>query len=280
VSTQLTGDNFVERIGVNGQSRTFRVHIPSSVTPDVPAPLILAYHGVGIDAAVMEQHTGLNAAADVAGVVVVYPESAAGVWDISDTGEEFGIDDVAFTRGIVAFVSQYVSIDRARVVAVGLSNGALMAERLGCDAADLLAAFVSVSGTMLRKLPDQCQPSRAINAVFILGSEDRHFPVAGTVNLLSVDSTMAVWKSRNACDTSRESAVLPDTSGDGTIVHRTVFTACAAGVRVRIDSIVGGGHGWPGARYPLNPQVVGVTSRNLSANEEIVRFLLSLPRGA
>ena len=42
-------------------------------------------------------------------------------------------------------------------------------------------------------------------------------------------------------------------------------------------AVQGGGHAWPGALLPGNVENNGVTSRNLSANDAIMRFVGSVP---
>jgi polyhydroxybutyrate depolymerase len=270
------GGDYVEMVRVGLNDRFYRVHVPASLTPGHPAPLILAYHGVGINAMQMEGHTGLDAVTDSAGIITVYPESALGFWDTDGELADMGIDDVAFTLKIIDRVSSAVAVDRDRILAVGLSNGASFVQRLGCVLADRILGFVSVSGTMFRVVANDCHPQRPVSALYILGTDDTFFPPDGSETLLPIDSTMAVWARQGDCTGSRRTEMLPDTAGDGTVAYHSVYPMCTAGVHVELDSIAGAGHGWPGARRPLNPDVIGVTSRNLSANHEIVRFLDTL----
>lgn len=270
------GGDYVEKVTVGLNDRFYRVHVPATLTPGQPAPLILAYHGAGINAMQMEGHTGLDAVTDSAGIITVYPESALGYWDTGGELADLGIDDVAFTLKIIDRVSSAVAVDQDRILVVGLSNGASFVQRLGCVLADRILGFVSVSGTMFRVVANSCHPERPVSALYILGTDDTFFPTDGSETLLPTDSSVAVWARQDGCTGSRHTEMLPDTARDGTIAYRSVYATCTAGVRVELDSIAGAGHGWPGARRPLNPDVIGVTSRNLSANYEIVRFLDSL----
>ena len=56
------------------------------------------------------------------------------------------------------------------------------------------------------------------------------------------------------------------------MVFRSSYRSCDDNTVVALDSIVGGGHAWPGALVPA-PESFGPTSRDISANEEIARFL-------
>ncbi len=69
-STWTSGVYTIDRGGVE---RTFRVHVPSSYSPEVPAPLVLAFHGWGGDASEFLGASVVTAEADARGYVVVAP---------------------------------------------------------------------------------------------------------------------------------------------------------------------------------------------------------------
>lgn len=265
------GGDFQETMTIGTWDRTFRVHVPQRSTEGPVAPLIIAFHSLGQTGAQLEAQTGLDAAADAAGVIVVYPDAALGTWDVSgDFVDIFGIDDLLFMRRLIDRVSSEHVVDPDRILAVGLSNGAVFAQRLGCELADEIVGFVAVAGTLPRPSRDICHPERPVDALYILGSTDTSFPVAGDDVVLSVDSTMTFWSGEGQCAGRGERAALPDTARDGTLAYRTRFLDCVANRSVQLDSIAGSGHGWPGSLKPVN----GV-SRNLSANREIIQFLLA-----
>jgi polyhydroxybutyrate depolymerase len=67
---------------------------------------------------------------------------------------------------------------------------------------------------------------------------------------------------------------LPDTDpDDGTITHVTGWTGCAGAAQIRLYSVTGGGHTWPGGWQYLGERWVGRTSRDFSASEEVWCFL-------
>lgn len=273
--------DYIGTMNVDFLDRTYRVHVPPSQTLRRPAPLVLMFHGLGINAAAMEEHTGFNAAADAAGIIVVYPESILGGWD-----SDAGTNDLRFARLLIGRMQATHDIDETRIVAAGLSNGANFVQRLGCELPDRIAGFVAVAGTMLRSALQRCAlvapefpDGRRVNAAFILGSEDQFYPMAGSSTLLSADSSLGFWAAEAGCSGARTTMALADTSGDGTTVYRATYQSCG-GLIVRLDSIVGGGHAWPGALHPLPEEIIGVTSRNASANGDLVEFVLNLsPKG-
>jgi polyhydroxybutyrate depolymerase len=258
--------------------RRFNVHIPARGKG--PAmPVILAFHGSSQTAEGLELQTGLTAAADAAGAIVVYPASALGVWDVTGDLTDYGFNDLTFVNRLLDRVEQDFVIDQKRVIAVGLSNGAVFVQRLACEMSDRLAGFVAVEGTLIRRLGKDCPPGVSTNALYLLGTADPFFALQGDATLFPIDSTLLFWANRAGCRSPRVSVQLPYTAHDGTTVWRSSASGCGKHkLQVTLDSIVGGGHGWAGAVNPPST-AFGVTTRNLSANAAILRFLdeVSLP---
>ena len=260
---------------VGAYQRFYGVHVPARAAIGPVAPLILAYHGLGSNSAELEFQSGLDQVADAAGFVVVYPDAAIGQWDVTgDFVELFGIDDIAFARSLIDRISNDYVIDRNRIYVVGISNGAVFAQRLACEVTDQVAGFVAVAATLSRPARDNCHPSRPVAGLYIIGSLDNQFPVAGDAVSLSVDSMMYYWGKQNQCSRRGMRLALPDTAHDGTQVFRSRFLDCAQGGEIELDSIVNGKHTWPGQLHPGTDVAAAATSRNLSANEEIRRFVM------
>lgn len=270
-ATYVAGDYVVET-QIQQIVRFYRIHIPArGLGP--PMPVILAFHGSSQTAEQLEVQTGLDEVADRAGIIVVYIQGALGQWDVTGDLVDYGFDDIDYVHRVLDQVAHDHVIDSHRVIAVGLSNGAVFVQRLGCEMPDRIAGFVAVEGTLIRRLARDCPAGLPVSALYLSGTEDQFFGIHGDATLLPIDSTVAFWADRAGCRGPRRSIQLPDTARDGTVVWQSDYPSCAGrNVRVMLDSIVGGGHGWAGAAHPPGPQF-GITTRNLSANEEIVRFL-------
>ena len=118
--------------------RDAALQLPSN-PPSGPLPLLVMLHGASQNGASMLRRVG--PAADEAGVVVLAPDSRGGTWDAirGDFGE-----DVVFIDRALEHVFARVSIDPARVVVGGFSDGASYALSLGLANGDLfprVAAF-------------------------------------------------------------------------------------------------------------------------------------------
>ena len=271
-TASYTASDYVVEMQIQQIIRFFRVHVPARGVGPV-MPVILAFHGSSQTAEQLETQTGLDAAADRAGVIVVYVNAALGVWDVTGDLVDYGFDDIDFVHRVLDRLERDLVIDQRRVIAVGLSNGAVFVQRLACVMPERIAGFVAVEGTLIRRLAQDCPPGPTVSALFLSGTEDQFFGIHGDGALFSIDSTVDFWARRAHCRSPRVSVELPDTAHDGTVVWESNYSRCATrSTRVVLDSIVGGGHGWAGALHPPGPQF-GVTTRNLSANEAIIRFL-------
>jgi polyhydroxybutyrate depolymerase len=274
-----SGGDFYESVQVGQVRRWYRLHVPTRSTPGPLAPLIVAYHGFGQSAEGLEAQTGLDAAADAAGAIVAYPEAYYGTWDVNGELEElFQVEDIAFTRAIIAQVRATRVVDRRRVVAVGLSNGAVFVHRLACLAADDFAGFVTVAGAMLRNVAATCHPLNPMSVLHILGTEDGFFAPSGSSAVFPADSGVAFWAGKAGCGGGRRNGTLPDTAGDGMPILTTTWTGCPEGVAVSMVRITGGGHAWPGATIPPNEESFGRMSRSFSASRAVMDFARSVVR--
>jgi polyhydroxybutyrate depolymerase len=228
---------------VDGQRRTYRVFAPPTIEVGTPAPLVLALHDAFGSAQSFREATQFDRAAAAGNFVVVYPESLVGTWNggfCCGRAMEEGIDDVAFlTRMLDELTSTYV-IDPARIYAVGASNGAIMAYRLGCELANRVAGVASVGGAMVM---DGCLPDQPVSVLAIHGTEDGHVPYEGGPTsgapspVQSQPQLLARWAELNGC---AEGAVT-ETEG---LVTTSTWKDCQAERSVRLLTVEGGGHTW------------------------------------
>lgn len=172
---------------VDGRIRHYLLTVPT--VGKAPLPLVVVLHGTYGDGEKMARHLGFEALAGRYGVVIAYPDAyrPAGArqtlrWnDGRGTLESSaaGIDDVAFMRALVDDIAGRVPLDRARVFVAGASNGGMMAYRIGCEAADLVAGIAPVIGAIPLPIAPDCRPSRPISVLAVNGMEDPIVPFAG-----------------------------------------------------------------------------------------------------
>jgi polyhydroxybutyrate depolymerase len=268
---------------VNGLKRSYFVHVPPKLDPNRPAAIVLALHGATMNAPMMAWFTGLNEKADEAGFVVVYPNGTGSgssfTWNAGNCcghAVKTGVDDVAFGRALLDDLPAVVSVDRNRIFATGMSNGAMMAYRLGAELADRLAAIAPVAGAMAT---ENCNPSRPVSVLHFHGTEDEFAPFAGgpgprsqyKTDHRSVEETIRLWVQANACSETPAIEEIPDRAGDGTTITRKTYGGGSDGTEVVLVIVHGGGHTWPGQRG--RSMVLGRATMNISANDLIWEFV-------
>jgi polyhydroxybutyrate depolymerase len=221
-----------------GRSRRFSVHVPSSVEAGSAVPLVLDFHGNGSGGSQQESSSGWRAKADSEGFVVAYPDGVGNGWNVGNCcGEALMnmVDDVGFTREIVKTISANLCIDSKRVFATGLSNGAGMAHRLACEAADVFAAIAAASADLVT---DPCTPARPISELSVRGTSDTAVAYeggnTGSTGWYSpgAKGTLMLWKGINGCSGE------PDTSKE----YCETYTQCEGGVEVTLCSLPNTGH--------------------------------------
>ena len=244
-----------EVLSVNGAPRAYLLFRPPA--PDVKhlAPLVIAIHGYALDGRTLEERSRYDDLAARDGFVVVYPQGVNVSWDagVCCGGSS---DDLAFIRNLVDKLITDGGIDPKRIFATGVSNGAMMAQRLACELSDRITAVASVSGALGI---DSCTPSRAISVLEMHGTADGIIPFAGdpAQSLASQMEQMSAWAKRDGCSPD------PAVTENG-ITTTYAWIACRDNSRVVLEAIAGGGHRWFGAdtlpgMLPGEPSATQVT---------------------
>lgn len=262
-------------VTVGGKSRSFRVHVPS--TAKTPMPVVLMLHGGGGSAEQLENDSAkMDPIADREGFVTVYP-NGTGVIQTWNAGAccgkaaQDGVDDVAFISALLDHLEGQLCLDERRVFVAGMSNGAMLTHRLGCELSDRIAAIAPVAGTILAP---SCSPKRPVAVMQIHGTLDGHVPWDGGIGcgpagvaFTSVPSTLDGWRQRNGCTASTADYF---EQGNGKCVG---YQGCQA--PVVLCTIDGGGHSWPGGvlkQGAVDCPADGAQSQTFSASEAAWSF--------
>ena len=277
----------------DGLQRRYRLYSPS-LKPNHSGqrPLLFVLHGGGGTNRGMVRLTNgrFNQLADRDGFFVVYPQGIDKSWNDGRTDKisgahRKGIDDVGFFRALIEHLVQEYPIDSGRIFATGISNGGLMSFRLGCSLSDNIRAIAPVTAQIPSAIEPLCRSESGVSLAIINGTEDPLVPYNGghiTVfqkqrgRVLSTDETIRIWKDKNRCNTEAIVTELPDLAADDTRVTKIEYTQCAAGSKVVLYRIDGGGHTWPDGRQYLPEGLIGRTSRDINACDEIWEFFKNL----
>ena len=224
--------------------RRYRLYTPPVVGEGRRLPLVLALHGSENSVQSFVDASELDEAASANEFVVAYPEASDLLWHggfCCTGGRGDPATDIRFLDQVISDVAAVRRIDTARVYAVGVSGGGVMAYRLACDLTGRLAGAGSVSGAMLL---EDCHPSRPISVMEIHGTADGIVPYAGgriqggaTAPAPAAAAIAERWALLNRCPEP------PHTEAEGLVTTAT-WAGCGEGTRVRLVSVEGGGHNW------------------------------------
>jgi polyhydroxybutyrate depolymerase len=263
-----------------GMTRTFHMYRPGGLTG--ATPLVVMLHGGYGDGAQAERAYNWDAEADTTHFMVAYPDGMDRAWNAGSCcgrPQRTGIDDVAFLTSMVASIEQQTPIDANRVYVTGMSNGAMMALRLGCQT-DLFAAIAPVAGTLLT----DCAQAQSTSVLQIHGTADDRVPYDGgpgkaisalgtpNVNGPSAPSVNTTWRAIDACGA-------PDSTTAGDVTTQTA--SCPGGRTVELITVAGAGHQWPGGQPSPVAERLGnlpPPSTALNATDTIWQFFAAHAR--
>jgi polyhydroxybutyrate depolymerase len=279
------------RLEHDGRQRRYLLHVPPGVTPaGEPLPLVFVLHGVGGSADSVDALTGFVPIADRERFLLAFPSAASLAW--GDWRQPAEIDDVDFMRAVVADVSTRLPVDPRRIYATGISAGAVMSNRLACDAADVFAAVAPVVGVGPPVYQTRCRPVRPVSLIIFLSSRDQIVPFeGGGIKLLlpwvrffpviSAAGFVSFWTQANGCSGPPATGALRDrTTADRSTVVLERYADCRDGSAVDFYAVEGAGHTWPGGRQYLSPLLIGTTNRDVVASELIWQFFAAHPMPA
>jgi polyhydroxybutyrate depolymerase len=274
-------------VAVAGGERSYLVHVPPQYDPATAMPVVLAFHGGGAHAENMVVFSGLNEKADQAGFIVAYPEGSGrlqrmltfNAGNCCGHAAAHSVDDVAFTRLVLDDLERIATVDRRRVFATGMSNGAMMSYRLAAELSDRIAAIAPVAGPMGTK---DCRPGRAVSVMHFHGEADEFAPFKGGrgrgpsgTDFYSVQHSIDAWVAANGCWPTPQTTPLPDRANDGTTVQEIRYDSGRDGAEVVLVVIEGGGHTWPGREPRM--RALGASTRDISANDMMWEFFQRHP---
>jgi len=282
----LSGTPTTGSIEVGGLKRTYTTYVPRGLAKG--APLVLAMHGSGENAAQMRRATGygFDRAADAHGFAVVYPNGYEGYWNgcniVGDySANTLDIDDVGFLSAAAEKLTTDIGLDPRRVFATGVSRGAAMALRLALEAPSRFRAVAAVSDSLPTPENFKCRPAgHGTSSIMIMnGTEDPVVPFdGGNVNLFGVflkrGKVLASRASAQYFADLNHIAGAPKTNetmvADGVRVEHMLWRNDSK-VEVELVAIHGGGHGIP-QPYRRHPRLLGPSPTEPNGQELIWSF--------
>jgi len=274
------GDHFVN-IMSGKLKRSCLVHIPKNYNPINPSAMVLVFHGAGTNAAMTVKFTGMNKKSDEEGFIAVYPNgTGAGPFLTWNAGVLQGDlasgkpDDVAFINQLLEDLSGQINLDKKRIYATGISNGAMMCYKLASELGSKIAAIAPVAGTMGL---DEVQLKQPLPVLHFHGTDDTFVPFEGPnsrtpkfMKFKSAEDTALIWAKANNCNLTCKEFDSKSLVDDGTKIKNKLYSNSINGTEVHLIIIEGGGHTWPGMPPMVN--FIGKSTKNISANDKIWEF--------
>jgi polyhydroxybutyrate depolymerase len=228
----------------DGDNRSYVVYVPNTYGGSEKFPVMLNFHGFGGQAQDYLNETDMRYSSHINKFILVYPQGTlsegSSHWNPSlpSLDNKSDADDLGFVEALVNQLSLDYAIDLDRIYAVGYSNGGMMSYGLASHKSELLAAFGSVSGTMLAT---DVEPSHPMPVFVMHGTSDGTLPYNGSEYYSSVDSALDYWTNFNNTTTSPE---LNTETDKGSTIEHYQYGQGDNGVAVEHYKIIGGGHEW------------------------------------
>jgi poly(3-hydroxybutyrate) depolymerase len=273
------GKNYNETMVWDGVTRYYYVYVPPSLLAN--PPLLVMLHATSfnpVNNPPRKINYGWKTFADTYGFVLLQPASTynanSGQWNWNAyylteafTAEEVGTctappatacpDDAGFLRQLIVNLTAQYNVNPNQVFVAGMSSGAMMAERVGVEISDLVAAIIPASGQIVGQsslpitLPGP--PVAPVSVQEWQGTKDRVLPPCNngtteysgyTFYMATVDQTFNYWTAQNSCTVFQNNEPLclngvanPNTTGNDA-------TGCTNNVEVQFIWEENIGHAW------------------------------------
>lgn len=254
-----------EELVVDGVTRELYVYTPEKLGPG-RAPAVLAFHGFLSTASGLRWLAKVDAFADAAGFIVIYPNAVAKSWNAGRGSGSTNrtTDDVAFARALLAATLARPEVDPQRIYAMGFSNGAQMVATIVCKLEHPLLAAAMVAHSL--NIPE-CEPRKRVPMLLIQGRKDPFVPFegGGKLELASHQFTVDFFRRINQA------------VGPAKTVLALESITCTESVdragREQVLECTGerDGHTWPGA-VVFQPELFGRTNSELAGTEFVFSF--------
>lgn len=264
----LTGQFINATMTWDGITRYYLVYVPLNL-PANPA-MVIMLHGTSFNTAntpPTNHNWGWWTFADKYNFIEVQPASTynsqSGQWNWNSYyldgafQTQPGPDDSGFLRQLILNLTAQYALNPKQIYVAGFSAGAMMAERVGVEISDLVAAIVPASGQIVgdHTLPIVL-PGPEVAPVSVQewhGTLDATLPPCNhgstkysgfVVFMATVDETFNYWNQQNACSQLATTQPLCVNGAPNPNVTGNDATGCVANTEVKFIWEVGYKHQW------------------------------------
>lgn len=260
-----------------GGDRPVIVLVPSTVKPDVPAPLVIMLHGYSVNNVVEEIYLQLAPLAKTRGFLYAHPDGTIDkdgkyFWNATDAccdRYSTGVDDSGYLARVIKEIKARYNVDPKRVYLFGHSNGGFMSYRMACDHADEIAAVATLAGAMFADV-SRCKPAAPVSVLQIHGTADQEVLYAGDTMAPGYPSaavTVKDWAELDGC------ASTPDTSAPGLDLDEAL-----PGAETRVERYAQGCKPGGGAELWSIQDGVHIPALSTDFREKLIDFFYAHPK--
>lgn len=257
-------DHQERKLMIGDVERSYMIHFPSNLRITTGLPVVIVLHGGGSDAESIIKASGFSDKADKEGFMTVYPEGVGTsgerqTWNASHCcghARQENANDVEFITKLIDELETSLIIDKTRIYVAGVSNGGMLAHRIGGILSSRIAAIGVVGGAMF---DDQPAPDTPISVLMIHGLSDDVVPAEGGDSdkglvkvsmdkpFLPAQAAYNFWREKNGCKIE----LPPHIKGNITTLRNR---DCRNGVMVVLQKVKNGGHNWFGSSRAIFSQ--------------------------
>jgi len=256
---------------VDGNKRAFLTYIPTGSTNNNKLPLVISLHGAFASTKGMFHLADFRPLAEKEKFVVVCPASKH-FWH--DGANLHGIDDVKFIDHLIDYMVKTYNIDGARIYVTGISNGGFMTTRLACQLHKRIAAIAVVAATL--DVGEGYDLEKPMPVIYMHGTKDPIVSIDGGklfgCSIFSHQAIIDKWIALDNCSKNPHITNIADKAHDGTSILKEEYRNQKTGFKVISYTIKNGGHTWPGGWQYFPKFIIGKTTHNLNACQEIWNF--------
>ncbi|WP_143473253.1 alpha/beta hydrolase family esterase [Flavilitoribacter nigricans] len=274
---------------IDGIDRHFSYYIPEGISRQ-PA-LVFVLHGSKGTVNIMRYLTDYEfekIASHRKDFILVYPQGFDRHWNDCRASATYrakreNIDDIAFFREMITYLSDRYGADRQAVFATGYSNGGHMCLKLAYELPEAFRGIAPIAANLPDVANNDCiRKDRPVSVLFVNGTADPVNPYNGGLVVLKGDS------SRGRVYSTAESGqywidLLPGAPKTERIPYDAPriehFRTISEDGRYKVEvvSVKEGGHTIPLRRpAPYLPGFIGATNRNLHAPDLVIDFFENL----
>lgn len=259
-----------QNVTVDGVQRWYLLTTPTT-HKGAPLPVVVDLHGLSEGATLEAITTQFSSKAIANDFIVVFPQGTGNPvgWDIDPSTRAHPNHDIDFMNAMLDRLEEQVCVDKSRIYATGLSDGALFTSLLACTMTNRFAAFAPVAGVVM---PAPCSPTHPVAILAFHGTADPTLPFNGgtpgttppPVDLhgSGYPANVQAWARKDHCNPNST-----DTPVTTHVILRTY--RCPPGAAVAFYIILGGGHAWPGSEFSA---INGPSTFEINATDLIWAF--------